>query len=564
MASGVASSSNSASALIGDAAAAAAQNDEVLPAHLLQVLKDARPPCPFYSTKRGCRKGRKCKLSHGSYNEAHIPHISRHVSETGSTYITLRPPLMKGLECFFEDRKVPIPISNGQTWRLADGTSVVTFATHLMEAPDMFVCSEAQTRGFASNGEKKFYASSRAFSGFILHSTSVPNAMNILLEGRIRPSPGICGHGVYGFEAASQEHEALDTTWQRGVAGGYCWGAAFLLKCHGIVINCSYDQTVPPGSVAHKNDQFAVADKSATYVSVTFARDALVGAIGKEMDTIGYSQQLHSALLEVQKHFDSRAPGQLPDSAKLLSNAVVLKHDKGRVRTKPLQQQDPSTEAGPAASKSHPPTPAATPTTAAAVAATTAAVPATSATTPTTTTTTPAQWPYQDWQRQHQAQYEWQHQQLQHAATAHAIVGTSASASSHQPWQAQQWQPQWQAQAWQAQASWHVAGTAQASWQVASSYQLQQQQHQHHHQHQWPDQLVSQPQHEQPQQSQTCQPLPHTGHALPQTGPPTPTQKPPSNPYPWRVLANQEQHPQQLQNPGAAASADQMLDDDEI
>ncbi len=80
---------------------------------LLQALKRAQPPCPFFATKQGCRKGRKCKLAHGGENEDHIPHISCHVLGDGNSYITLRPPLMQGLERFFKDRNCPMPMSNG-------------------------------------------------------------------------------------------------------------------------------------------------------------------------------------------------------------------------------------------------------------------------------------------------------------------------------------------------------------------------------------------------------------------------------------------------------------------
>ena len=330
--SSAAASSSSASALPGDSAV---QN--LLPAHLLDALRDARPPCPFYATKRGCRKGRKCKLSHGECNSDHIPHISRHIAENGSTYITLRPPLLHGLEKYFEQRKCPLPVSNGQTWRLENGSFVVTFATSLMQAPDMLSCSEAKTRGFAGNRDHSAYASPRAFSGLLLHSTSVPNALSILCDGRINASPGICGEGIYGFEVASHDNESLEQAWHRGVSGGYGWGAAFLLRSEGILCNANaHLPVVPCGAVFVKRDQFAVAPKTASFLTATFARDALMGAIGAEMDSLGYSQKLHQALADIQQHFEKNGNvGPLPDSAKLLHNACVLKHDKGHKRRPP-------------------------------------------------------------------------------------------------------------------------------------------------------------------------------------------------------------------------------------
>ena len=76
---------------------------------------------------------------------------------------------------------------------------------------------------------------------WLLHSTSIANGLQILLDGAIRPSEGICGRGIYCFEVqfdSEDEHltkpAQLKTAYLRGATGGYNQGCAFLLRTRGL------------------------------------------------------------------------------------------------------------------------------------------------------------------------------------------------------------------------------------------------------------------------------------------------------------------------------------------
>jgi uncharacterized protein YqfA (UPF0365 family) len=89
----------------------------------------------------------------------------------------------------------------------------------------------------------------------LLHGTSVSNALSILCDGRINPSPGIAGDGIYGFEVKSEDKAGIEAAWERTVAGGYNWGAVFLMRCGGIVVKTKSTNTIPVGAVGKNRDQ---------------------------------------------------------------------------------------------------------------------------------------------------------------------------------------------------------------------------------------------------------------------------------------------------------------------
>ena len=176
-------------------------SDHGIPASLLEAVSQARPTCPFWGSKQGCRKDIKCALRHAAKNDVHLPHISRHVLADGSTTINLRPPLMKGLEKCFSSKKCPLPISHGEMWETAKGVRLVTYLLPLMEGANLQACAQAAQCGFAiqANGSRLSTSRGCDFSQLLLHGTTVKNALSILCDGRINPSPGIAGDGIYGF-----------------------------------------------------------------------------------------------------------------------------------------------------------------------------------------------------------------------------------------------------------------------------------------------------------------------------------------------------------------------------
>ena len=89
------------------------------------------------------------------------------------------------------------------------------------------------------------------FPRHIMHGTTVANALEILVDGSIRPSPGICGHGIYGFFVEMPlDDDTILRTFQRCATGGYNRGAAFILECSGILAKLKADEVVPPGVVS--------------------------------------------------------------------------------------------------------------------------------------------------------------------------------------------------------------------------------------------------------------------------------------------------------------------------
>ena len=65
-------------------------------------------------------------------------------------------------------------------------------------------------------------------------------------------------------------------------------------SCDGNDILCS-------GIIANKNDQYSACPRTVSYMLAIFETDALVTALHRKLDTLGYSQQLHRSLREIQK-----------------------------------------------------------------------------------------------------------------------------------------------------------------------------------------------------------------------------------------------------------------------
>jgi hypothetical protein len=154
-----------------------AQEDvDGIPEELIRAVNDARPQCPFWGTKRGCRKGQSCSLRHATSNELHLPHVSRHRAADGSTVINLRPPLMQGLERYFRHLGVLMPLTHGESWHTDDSISLITYATKLMLGPKLRSCAEAEQRGGVDIGGSFRGKTTGEFPQLLLHGTSVENA----------------------------------------------------------------------------------------------------------------------------------------------------------------------------------------------------------------------------------------------------------------------------------------------------------------------------------------------------------------------------------------------------
>jgi hypothetical protein len=207
-----------------------------------------------------------------------------------------------------------------------------------MVSPDVLANEQSKQRGWVKmSDESQRYVSTGPNPPFLMHGTDIESALSILRCRKINTSPGIAGEGIYCFACQGDDHAAIGEAWNRGTAGGYNWGAGFLLKLEGCVVKSSYSDILPSGCVGRKKDQYAASPTAISYAAVVFNENALMGALGDHMDAIGYSAQLHSALVDVEQYLKQRrqqgsaAAAPLPqEQVTMLQNAIVSTSNKKR------------------------------------------------------------------------------------------------------------------------------------------------------------------------------------------------------------------------------------------
>jgi hypothetical protein len=205
-----------------------------VPARFVQAVNAARVPCTFYS--RGmCRKGMKCPRLHGQPADrrgscVHLPHISRFRDSTGRDLITLRPPLHDAWTAYFNYHAKPKVVGASATENYGSD-NVITYELTGMKEPNWKEITEATVaKGVRINGKPK-WQSDKAMPAYLAHGTGIGEGLAILLDGRILPSPGIAGTGIYAFEVheklfRSEDYRAL---WDRTRSGGYNFGCLIVL-----------------------------------------------------------------------------------------------------------------------------------------------------------------------------------------------------------------------------------------------------------------------------------------------------------------------------------------------
>lgn len=111
----------------------------------------------------------------------------------------------------------------------------------------------------------------------------------MLLDGGFKPSPGICGVGVYSFSCEhSLETDKLGAAWDRTVTGGYNGSCIIVFRPRGILIKAiPAAEIAPPGATSWLRDQFSTNPESLEVMSVTFHLDGLTGSIQKQLDALG-------------------------------------------------------------------------------------------------------------------------------------------------------------------------------------------------------------------------------------------------------------------------------------
>ncbi len=291
---------------------------------LLDAVHLARPKkCRFFnvgSNKRGCRKGRKCPFRHDGEggNANQLPHISRCETPDGATVLVLRPPLPRAWDALFNEHNRPKTVHSSRIWKLdaefatdksdkaeRDNFNLVTYVCQNMKDPDVAACRAAEApKGLFVKGVWKGESTKQNTSSFLLHSSDAAAGVKILLDGKIDPSDGIAGRGVYCFECEDDGDDAVKAAIGRASLGGYFRGCALLMRRHGILINHHDVDTVPDGCCAWNKDQISASPSCLEYVTVTFLVDALVHSLGTQLDETGYTQALHTALRKVTDTVD--------------------------------------------------------------------------------------------------------------------------------------------------------------------------------------------------------------------------------------------------------------------
>jgi hypothetical protein len=206
----------------------------IVPARFVQAVNAARDPCIFYLRGK-CRKGMKCPRLHGQPTEPrgnflNLPHISRFQDSEGRALITLRPPLHEAWIAYFNYNEKPKTVGASIIEKYGND-HVITYEIAGMKEPNWKAISEAKVaKGVHIDGKPK-WESNKAMPAYLAHGTSIGAGLSILLDGQVRPSPGIAGTGIYGFEIYDKLILGDDykTLWDRTRSGGYNCGCLIVL-----------------------------------------------------------------------------------------------------------------------------------------------------------------------------------------------------------------------------------------------------------------------------------------------------------------------------------------------
>ena len=302
-----------------------------------------RPVCPFYGTRRGCRKSSKCPLLHADNSASiHLPHISRCEDEEGHQYLVLRPPLAAAWEKFFEEKGKPNCLSFGRQIELEGCPRLIHYTLLNMRLPNLTACEAAKQLGGVRVDGQWYGQSGKECPKHLCHGTSIDNALSILLDGSIDASPGICGAGIYAFGLGNADSDSeLVQLFLRGCSGGYNSGAMIVMKLNGVLVKTTSNVVVPSGSCGTKNDQFSASPDAVTYVSIVFNLDGIVHKLGNHLDKMGFTLALYEALQKAKEYIADASTGKSSVAVPvtelvLLENQLVSKSNKkdGRKKTK--------------------------------------------------------------------------------------------------------------------------------------------------------------------------------------------------------------------------------------
>jgi hypothetical protein len=314
----------------------------IVPRKLLDAVDAARKPCTFFAMG-WCRKAGKCPRSHLSKdgakepNVGRVPYVSRCCSDRGGDFLVLRPPLDDALTAYFRTLRVPRTVVNSKHHKL-NGEDVITCELQDMEEPAISkVEGHLVSQGVAMYDVSGAYLNTKGLSSkaaiptFFGHGTDVAAGLAILATGHFSAGTGICGYGCYMFgvdstEAASPE-SAIQLLWDRTATGGYNRGCLVVGENVGVIINgdgVREDTPIPCGVISWKRDQYCAGRGAVRFVSITFTLQGLVQGLGVELDKLGYSRILHTALSALTEWTqDPNAPDLSRDEYRTVVNTIV-------------------------------------------------------------------------------------------------------------------------------------------------------------------------------------------------------------------------------------------------
>jgi hypothetical protein len=145
---------------------------------------------------------------------------------------------------------------------------------------------------------------------YLLHGTSVSNALDILCAGMFPQPEGECVYGLKldDIQNMMRVFPSLRDDW---VTAKNC-GAVFVLQPTGILVSSKSTGKmmkgkvlhIPPGVTAPVNkwDEYGTHYRSFYIDDVIFRRDAFMAEIQKELCGNGYTPRIHSVLIEVQSY----------------------------------------------------------------------------------------------------------------------------------------------------------------------------------------------------------------------------------------------------------------------
>jgi hypothetical protein len=197
-----------------------------------------REKCQFWGTRRGCRKGNKCKLLHDDTNAERLPYISRNIDKNGVHHLALRPPIdPDALDLFFEGAKRPKTLHTSRQIKTPDRGVLLYFDFKRMVERDEVACVRSLSAGGVRDTSDVWRGScNKKLPAYCMHATQVEGLLQIALDGAIRPSiKGTAGAGIYTFGVEDLSDESLVETYSRACTGGY-GSAAIIMEMAGICI----------------------------------------------------------------------------------------------------------------------------------------------------------------------------------------------------------------------------------------------------------------------------------------------------------------------------------------